>query len=182
MRCLASLPRVAVALALAAGLVALPGAATAESPAAERSRWVPYQQPDLTYEAGDVCAFAVFGKVVRDREFYRNVSFWEDGTARTQLWRGPLVMRWENMDTGKSVVRDQSGHAIVDYYPNADVRALTVQTGHFGAGLPAGSAPRKGLFYIGGRWSALDVSPDGTHRLVMGPGGTAENLCRTLAG
>lgn len=91
------------------GLIGVPGAAAAQSSAGERSGWIPCHQPDVSYEAGEICAFEVFGKVVRAHESYRNVSHWSEGTVRIQLFRGSVVIRWKNVDTGRTVLRDQSG-------------------------------------------------------------------------
>lgn len=142
--------------------------------------WHRYHQADVDYRRGDVCRFAVHGHVLRDREFYRNVNFWPNGKIRTQLYRGPLVFRWKNVSTGRSVVRDQSGRAYVEYHRNGDFASLNALSGHFGAGMSKGSRPSRGLFYVGGRWTSVVVNQDGTSTLTLGPRGTAENLCTTL--
>ena len=120
--------------------------------------------------------------MVRDQEFFKNVSFYADGTVHTQLFKGPLWIRWTNTETGESVLRDQSGRAILEYAPDGSLRTLTAQTGHFSARMPAGSSPSMGVYYVGGKWSSLDLNADGTRTIVLGPDGTAENLCDTLAG
>jgi hypothetical protein len=150
------------------------------SPTRSDTSWHRYHQDDIDYKRGDVCGFAVHGQVLRDKEFYRNVNFWPNGKARTQLYRGPLVFRWTNTTTGTSVRRDQSGRAYVEYLRNGDFASLNALTGHFGAGLHAGSTPGRGLFLVGGRWSSLVINADGTSDLTLGPDGTAENLCRAL--
>ena len=146
------------------------------------TEWVPYHQEDLSYAAGEACAFALTSTVVSDDEYYRNVAFYSDGAAHTQLFRGALVIRWTNTETDESVVRDQSGRAFLEYRHNGLLRTLTAQSGHFSARLTAGSSPGKGMYYVGGAWSAVDIHPDATRTLVLGPHGTSENLCRTLAG
>jgi hypothetical protein len=143
--------------------------------------WIPYEQEDVTYPAGERCEFEVFGKVLRDKEFYRDIVTYADGSPRIQLWRGPLVMRFTNMDTGYSVKRDASGQAFFEYRPDGSFEELTVQKGHFVGGMPAGSIPSQGLFYVSGRWSSLVAHADGTRQLFLGPNGSAENLCETLA-
>ncbi|MEP6526889.1 MAG: hypothetical protein ABJA86_06960 [Nocardioidaceae bacterium] len=55
------------------------------------SGWIRYHQPDFSLDAGVACDFGVDATVVRDREFYKDVGFYSDGTVKTQ-WKGPLVM------------------------------------------------------------------------------------------
>lgn len=155
--------------------------ATARTTADGGTRWVPYHQPDVHLPAGDSCVFAVKGSVTRDHEFYRNVSFYSDGTPRTQLFKGPLYIRWTNKSTGRSVLRNQSGRAILEYAVGGSFSSLIARTGHFSTGMPAGSTPGKGLYYVGGRWSSVQINDDDTRTLVLGPRGGAENLCETLA-
>jgi hypothetical protein len=143
--------------------------------------WVRYHQADVRYAPGDVCAFAVHEHVLHDREFFETVSRYANGNPRTQLFRGPLVMRITNVRTGVSLRRDLSGRAIESLARNGDFESLTVQTGHFGAGLPKGSQPGRGLYYVGGRWSSVSINDDGSRSLVLGPHGTAQNLCPLLA-
>lgn len=167
-------------LALAGVVAATPGGASADAADEGRSHWIPYEQADIAYDAGERCAFAVTGTVRQDEEEYRNVGFWSDGTVRTQVFRGALIIRWRNEEAGTSVRRDQSGRAFVEYRRDGEFRSLTALSGHFSAQMPAGSEPGKGIYYIGGRWSTVEDRPDGTRTLVLGPRGTVENLCQTL--
>ncbi len=176
----------AVSVTAAAAALAVPGSAASAVPArtgaGHDTSWQRYHQSDVTVPAGRACDFEVFEEVVRDREFFRNVSFYADGTPKTQLWKGPLVMRYTNTETGDSVVRDISGRAVMDYAADGAWKSITIQSGHFSGTLPAGSLPERGLFVVGGRWSSLTVNDDGSRTLVLGPRGTAENLCEDLAG
>lgn len=182
----ARLARLALAT-LAVACVVTPstvsGAAASETsgPAGDTD-WHPYRSDDIAYAAGERCAFKVTGTVVKDKEEYRNVNFWPNGKPRTQEFRGPLTIRWKNLASGRSVLRDQSGHAYLDFDRRGDLVALTALSGHFSAGLPKGSTPYRGIGYIGGKWSSVTINPDGTVTVSLGPHGTLENLCRTLAG
>ena len=166
-------------LTLAASAVAAPAAAT-ES----KSPWVRYHQEDVTVPAGRGCDFEVFEKVIRDGEYYRDVATYADGTPRIQHWRGPLVMRYTNTATGKSVVVDLTGRATITYYPDGAVESLTVSdnASHFGSTIPEGSNLPRGVYRFGGKWTTLKLNEDGTRRVDLGPKGTAENLCNVLAG
>ncbi len=168
-------------LALLAVTTLLVAGAAVGDAAGHQPRWVRYHQADVRYPPGEVCAFAVHEHVLRDREFSKIVSRYANGNPRTQLFRGPLVMRIINDRTGASVRRNLSGRGFEILARNGAFESLTVQTGHFGAGLPKGSQPGRGLYYVGGRWSSLSINADGSRSLVLGPHGTAQNLCPLLA-
>jgi hypothetical protein len=145
--------------------------------------WVRYHQADIRYPAGAVCRFPVYEHVTRDREFVKVVSRYANGKPRLELFRGPLFVKVTNTDTGRSIRRDLSGRAIEILARNGAFESLTIQRGHFGAGLPKGSQPHRGLYRVSGRWSSVSVNPDGTLSLVLGrPHGRARNLCPLLAG
>ena len=175
---LSHISRVPAVTALVGALVvAAPPAATS---AEQGGGWTPYRQPDIAYAADERCEFAVRGEVLRDREEYKDVAHWPDGTVRSQLWRGALVIRWSNLDTGASVVRDQSARALADYRADGSLEQLTSLRGAFGAGLPEGSHPGKGAYVVSGRWSSVVQAEDGTRSITLGPRGELENLCETL--
>jgi hypothetical protein len=157
-------------------------AGTAGAKASGWPPWIPYEQEDFTYPAGDPCDFEVAAEVLRDREFYRNVSTYADGSPRIQLWRGPLVLRFTNTETGASVDRNASGRSFMEFGPGEEFQSITIQTGHFVGRLRAGSDPEPGIFYVAGKWSSLSRNDAGGSTLVLGPNGSAENLCETLAG
>jgi hypothetical protein len=169
----------AVLVASHAGAHVAPRTGT-DSDQPDGSGWTPYQQPDIHYSAGQRCEFPVEGKVVLDQEEYRDVSHWPGGQVRTQLWRGALVIRWTNLESGESVRRDQSADAIAEYASDGSLESLTSLRGSFGAGIPEGGHPGKGAYVVGGRWSSVVFEDDGTRTIVLGPRGTLENLCETL--
>ncbi len=106
------------------------------------SGWTPYEQPDIDYAAGFRCEFAMHGEVLKDHEEFKDVAFWPDGSVRTQLWRGALVIRWSNVETGESVVRDQSAKAVAEYGSDGALDKMTSMGGAFSAGVPRGRLPR----------------------------------------
>ena len=177
---LSRITRLTALAALSAALVAAaPSAANAEKEK-QGSGWIPYEQPDIDYAAGFRCEFAMHGEVLRDEEEYKDVALWSDGSVRTQLWRGALVIRWTNVDTGESVVRDQSARAVAEYGSDGALDSMTSMRGSFGAGLGEGGDPGKGAYIVSGRWSGIVLEDDGTRAIVLGPNGTLENLCETL--
>lgn len=142
--------------------------------------WHRYHQQNVMVPAGEGCHFRVFEKVLYDREYYKTVATYDNGSPRTQLFRGPLVMRFKNLRSGAAVTRNLSGRAFFEYGRRGSF-SLTVQDGHFGAGVHPGGTPETGIFYVGGKWSSLIEDQDGTRHLVLGPHGTSENLCHTLS-
>jgi hypothetical protein len=91
------------ASATAKGVVGAGGDAPAHAAAkaqAAKPHWIPYHQQDFSIPEGEACRLRVRVEVIRDREFYKNVSRYPNGKVRTQLWRGPLVMRFINTHTG----------------------------------------------------------------------------------
>ncbi|MPZ60550.1 MAG: hypothetical protein GEU93_04485 [Propionibacteriales bacterium] len=155
---------------------------TASTASADQdSRWIPFQQPDVTAPAGVFCDFEVTGEVLHDREFFKTVATYEDGSPRTELWKGPLVIRFTNTETGESVDRDVSGHQVKQLKPDGSLESITIKTGHTVGAMAEGSSPEKGIWQVGGRHSSLVRHDDGTSSIFLGPNGTAENLCDTLA-
>jgi hypothetical protein len=143
--------------------------------------WERYHQEDVTVPAGERCPFKVREKVVYDREYYKTVAEYPDGTPQAQLFRGPLIMRFVNARTGSSVVRNLTGRSLIQYHPDGSLASLTNRKGHFAGGVGPGGEPRRGIYYVSGRWSTLTEDEDGTRHLGLGPNGKSENLCRTLA-
>ncbi|MPZ96798.1 MAG: hypothetical protein GEU96_18290 [Propionibacteriales bacterium] len=144
--------------------------------------WTRFEAADTTFPAGKHCDFELFSDVVRDNEFFKNVSLYPDGSPRTQLFKGPLVIQYTNMETGASVVRDLTGNSAVEYAVDGSFRSITIQNGSFSGGMPDGGSHPRGRYIVTGRWSSLTVNGDGTNTIALGPNGTAENICDTLAG
>ncbi len=146
------------------------------------SPWTTYREPDFTIAAGAGCAFQVDGHVVRDHEAYQVVDSYPDGTDKTQLWKGLLVIEFTNHDTGASVTKNVNGRSYIDYTPDGAFQRITILSGHFTTSFRPGNSVEPGVYYVGGKDTAMTVNPDGTKTLVLGKNGSAENLCPELAG
>ncbi len=170
----------AAALAMSVGLLAVAPAATASADP-DSSSWIRYHQPDVDVPAGHACSFAVHEHVLRDKEYYKVLATYEDGTHQAELWRGPLVMRYTNVDTGASKVVDISGRGRITYYPDGSFASITIVTGHFGATIPPGNEMAAGLYRVGGKDSSMTVDPDGKRYIALGPNGSTEDLCAALS-
>jgi len=153
------------------------GSATSAEPP-----WVPFPEEDFTYRA-DRCGFDVNVHIVKAGEFVKTVTTFSNGNPQTQLFKGPLIMQFTNAETGTSIERNASGRAFETFGPDGSFKSLTIQNdgSHFVAGLPPNSDPGPGIYLVSGEWSTLVISDDGTRNLVLGPNGSAENLCIPLA-
>ncbi len=172
---------IAAALALSCGVLAVAPTATAAADS-DGSAWIRYHQPDVDVAAGHACSFAVHEHVLRDKEYYKVVATYDDGTDQAELWKGPLVMRYTNVDTGASKVVNISGRARITYYPDGSFASITIITGHFGATIPPGNEMAAGLYRVGGKDSSMTVTPDGKRYIALGAHGSTEDLCAALSG
>ena len=147
--------------------------------AASDHGWSPYRTPPFELAAGLRCPFALSGTPVRDRERIRTLATFSDGTPRIQEIVGPLVVRYTNVDSGRSVRRNLTGRALVTYGANGSF-VVTLEQGHFAVGLSATDPGGPGFFILTGRGFRLAVAADGSRFLSLGAG-RVENLCTTLA-
>lgn len=110
------------------------------------------------------------------------LATYQDGSHQAELFRGPLMMRYRNLHTGKSVVENLSGRGRVTYYRNGDFASITVVTGRFGTSIAPGNDQGRGLYRVGGKNSSLTVTHDGHRQIAMGRQGTLESICPKIHG
>jgi hypothetical protein len=168
----------AVAVLTTAALVG--GTAAASStPAGGPEPWQPYRAVDFVSEAGRSCDFDLSVAAVEDEEEVRVYSRYPDGTERVLEYRGTLITRFTNLATGESTVRDLSGHAWVELYPDGTAMKSFTGVGPFGIGFRAVDSYPRGYYRLDGL-HRITMDPDGTRHMVVAAG-TQENLCHTLA-
>ncbi len=141
--------------------------------------WSPYRTAPFTLAAGARCPFGLSGTPVRDRERIRTLATFADGKPRIQEVKGPLVVRYTNLDSGRSVRRNLTGRALVTYGADGSFKE-TLEHGHFAAGLSASDLGGPGFFVLTGSGFGLAVAADGSRTLSLGTG-RVENLCTTLS-
>ncbi|MBM6401299.1 hypothetical protein [Phycicoccus sonneratiae] len=178
-------PLAAAALLGAPAVPALAAPAPATSGTSARpghgSPWTPYRTEEVVVPAArSTCGFDVRITPLIDEEEYRTTSTWPDGTPRTQLFRGALVERYTNLTSGASVVRDLSATAVFAYRRDGSPASLTSLHGAFGTTMPPGSTPDTGLYVLGGTGTTVFFRTDDTRAFVLGPHGTAEDVCDAL--
>jgi len=164
-----------IAISLALGVLAL-GAASAGAADGSWGSWEPTFQGPLSVPAGAVCLFAVSAEPVRENLAVR-YHYDDTGTVDAYEFKGPLLARITNLDTGESVVRSLSGFGSV--VPHADGSYDAVFEGGLLLFLGSGDSPSSQLLLLTGR-TVLHGSPTGV-KTVVASSGASENLCETLA-
>jgi hypothetical protein len=156
----------------------MPKTATPNTATSSRTKtWQPYRtQPFLDH---GVCPFDVRGIAVYDKELFTTLATFPDGSPRRQEYKGPLYIRYTNVATGRSIVRNQSGKAWLDVKPDK-TQVWRVYDGHFGAAVKAGTNG-----YPAGEWLfhgdfTLTFTAAGSIGVKL-IHATATNLCRALA-
>jgi hypothetical protein len=137
-----------------------------------RSPWQPFRASDFDLPAGSRCPFELKGEVLFDRERIRTNS------PTQQEVKGPLVVRYTNVGTGESVVRNLTGRALIDTFADGSSR-FTLLHGHLAVGLAATDPGGPAFLVLSGRGFTVDFAADGTRTVTPGRG-TIEDVCRTL--
>ncbi|WIN00376.1 hypothetical protein ACTOB_004077 [Actinoplanes oblitus] len=141
------------------------------------SGWEPAPTPPFRQEAGVNCDFPLSAEPVVDEVVTRVLQRYPDGSIRRDAYRGDLVVRVTNTETGAAYDADVSGSAVVDHGADgsqtwyvAGPVLLRVREGQ-------GNIPR-GLWIVDGVYR-LRISPTGYRTLTMVTG-TLDNVCDHL--
>lgn len=147
-------------------------AATAVSPGG----WHRYHAQAFTAAAGTLCPFTLRSQVLFDGEYVRTTATYGDGSPRIQEFVGPQVVRVTNRVSGRSVMRDLSGRAVVRYHRDGGFDFQ--MQGPVGVGFHPGDSRPTGYYVLRGEHT-VRFSAAG-RRTVIVDRGTEENLCHTL--
>ncbi|MBR7839315.1 hypothetical protein KDL01_39005 [Actinospica durhamensis] len=178
--------RFATALATAAATLltaALPGAAQADSTSGSSGGsggsggWQTYTNANYLIPAGTACTFGVQNDVVQQDEQYRVVSTYPDGTPLETDWRGPLVVSYTNVNTGKSIIEDLSGTA--QFYASPDGSGTWVSQDHFGLTIAPGNPYHAAGLYVLTGPAVFTVSAAGTVDILAQD--QSADICRALS-
>ncbi|WBB57672.1 hypothetical protein O7599_18465 [Streptomyces sp. WMMC500] len=107
----------AAALCLAA-TVAAPAAASARGGDGADGGWRPVTYPPVNYPAGERCAFPFRTEPLLDEVMVKTVDTYPDGSPKTELYKGALIVRVTNLDTGAAYDADAGGSSLVRYAPD----------------------------------------------------------------
>lgn len=179
MRRLAMVATVAAAAVLLVG-VSGPTVSADEGPAGFAPEpWQPYAATDFVAPAGKYCPFDLAVTALEDDEEVRVDARYPDGAVRLYEYRGTLISRFTNVATGASVVRDMSGRAWTDMYPDGVTMRSFTGIGPFGLGFRAEDGYPQGYYRLDGLHS-ISFSETGIRDMTIDAGPT-ENLCTTLS-
>jgi hypothetical protein len=170
---------IVMAVALAAVLVA--GTAPANAQARDGSGgggWVPAPSAPWAMPAGARCDFAITGVPIVDEVRKRVLATNPDGSPRSELWVGDLVIRITNTGTGAHYDADASGRAVITYAADGSQTWYVHGPVLVGFAAGGGNLPR-GLYIIDGLYR-LEISPTG-YRTVTMVYGTTDDLCARVA-
>ena len=152
------------------------GGATAAAAGGSWGRWEPTFQGPISVAAGVVCPFAVSAEPVQEDLAVR-YHYDDTGAIDAYEFKGPLLARITNDDTGASVVRSLSGFGTVTL--NADGSYDALFEGGLLLFMGSGDSPANELLLLTGR-TLLHGSPTGA-KAVVSASGQSEDLCKTLA-
>nr|WSX74263.1 hypothetical protein OH826_10505 [Streptomyces sp. NBC_00899]WSX79672.1 hypothetical protein OH826_41000 [Streptomyces sp. NBC_00899] len=139
--------------------------------------WVPAPSAPWDKAAGLRCDFPVHGEPVVDDVVQRVLDTYPDGTAKRIAYKGDLVVRLTNTDTGAFYDADAGGTAVVDYRTDGSQLWYVLGPVLIGFGENSGTLAR-GLYTIDGVYT-LEFSPTGYKTLTMVHGSTDE-LCSRI--
>ncbi|RKN37525.1 hypothetical protein [Streptomyces hoynatensis] len=165
-------------LALAALLSgAVPAAASGGGAGGGADGWEPAPTPPYDYAAGVRCDFPIHTEAVVDEVVQRVLDTYPDGSPREVVYKGPLIVRVTNTDTGAWYDADASGTALVDYRSDGSQFWSVIGPVLVGFGENAGNVPR-GEYLVDGVYT-LEFAADGYRTLHLLHGGT-EDICAHL--
>jgi hypothetical protein len=109
-----------------------------------------------------------------DEVVRRVLSTHPDGSVRRVAYKGDLVVRVTNTETGASYDADASGSAVVEHRPDGSQHWAVHGPVLVGVGQNQGSLPR-GLYLVDGVYT-MEISPTG-YKSVRLLHGTTDALC-----
>jgi hypothetical protein len=136
--------------------------------------WEPAPSAPWDVGAGARCDFPVHGEPVVDEVVRRVLSTYPDGSVQRVAYKGDLVVRVTNTETGASYDADASGSAVVEHRPDGSQLWAVHGPVLVGVGQDQGSLPR-GLYLLDGVYT-MDIDPTG-YKSVHLLKGTTDDLC-----
>lgn len=172
--------RVAFVLAAVCAVGLLPAAgAAAESPfrGLDPEPWEPYADHGFSVPAGYVCSFPLKATPLEQDMIKRVLERHPDGAVELEEYKGPLVVAYENTDTGATAVRDVGGHGFPRYRNDGRLERYTA-IGPVAFGMREGDDHPKGFWIVDGH-HVVEFAEDGTRGFSV-ENGAKENVCEAL--
>lgn len=160
----------AAVAALLLGATAPAGATTGT----DGGGWEPAPSAPWEMPAGERCDAPVSGVPVVDEVERLVLAAHADGTPATVLYRGPLVVRVTNDDTGATHDTDIGGTALVRYGTDGSEHWSVAGPVLVGVAEHGGNLGR-GLYTVDGLFT-LEIDADG-YRTVTQAAGGVDDLC-----
>jgi hypothetical protein len=145
------------------------------APAFADNGWVPVPADPGTIPAGGICPFAVKLEPLKNEVLSNTVSTYPDGSPRDVLYKGDLVERITNLDTGRAVERDSGAFGI--QHINEDGSQIWSFFGPIVWGLTNQGHITQGLYSMTGTHV---IKQSATSALLLVDDGPKEDLCSTL--
>ncbi|MFF4758464.1 hypothetical protein [Streptomyces sp. NPDC001292] len=164
-------------LALAAVLMGVQPASAAPAGAGTGAGWDPAPSAPWDIGAGLRCDFPIHGEPVIDKVMRLVLDTYPDGTARRVVYKGDLVVRVTNTQTGAFYDADASGSAMVEHRTDGSQFWAVHGPVLAGVGEGGGNLPR-GLYIIDGVYT-MDISSGG-YKSVNLVHGTTDDLCARI--
>lgn len=161
-------------LATLAAAALLLGAAAPASADSLHDGWVPAPSAPWDLPAGVRCDFAVHGEPIVDEVRKKVLATNADGSPKTEVYVGDLVIRVTNVETGAWFDADASGQAVIDYRADGSMVWYVHGPVLVGVAENGGNLPR-GLYIIDGLYT-LEISPTGYKTVTMAYG-TTDSIC-----
>ncbi|MGW2381046.1 hypothetical protein [Streptomyces sp. NPDC001658] len=175
-RAVVALPALAAVLlgAVPASAVSASAVPASAVSAATGEGWEPAPATPWDVPAGARCDFPVHGEPVVDEVVRRVLAVGPDGSPKRVAYKGDLVVRVTNTDSGASHDADASGTAVVDYGADGSQTWFVRGPVLVGVGENGGNLPR-GLYLVDGVYT-LHIGPTGYKTVAMAHG-TVDELC-----
>lgn len=161
------------------GTGAAAATAAAPAPPAAARTWEPAPSAPWDAAAGVRCDFPVHAEPVVDEVERLVLTTHPDGSEKRVLYRGDLVVRVTNTDTGASYDADASGTAAVDYRTDGSQFWSVLGPVLVGVAENGGSLAR-GVHLIDGVYT-MDISATGYKDVTLAHGST-DDICARVDG
>lgn len=153
---------------------AAPAITTATTTAPRGSGWEPAPSAPWDVAAGERCAFAIHGEPIVDEVVRRELPPPAEGITRS-AYKGALVVRVTNKETGAHYDADVSGSALVDVH--ASGAQFWRVLGPVLVGVGDGNLAR-GMYVVDGVYT-IGISPAGA-KTVTGPVIAKNDICAEI--
>jgi hypothetical protein len=177
--------RTAAVLAAGALTAAVAAPASADRSAApDRSGWddlvwEPYRSQPFTSPAGQLCDFTLAADPIADEEQVATVERYPDGSPKIEAYKGRLVVRYTNLETGASTDKNLSGYAVVQYFE--DGANTMYMWGPVGVGFRETDRYPRGMYVFDGFHAVhTRADPADRDREVLADAGTEHDICTDL--